>query len=94
MSATGGALSEVQQRLQTLRPLLQTQTPPHYLRLFDEFIREHEFGLALHSLCDSLLDPNSPTPDESTLAQIKELHQLMKIQDNCLKKLQQRTGVD
>ena len=44
-------------RLASLRPLLADSSGAQkYLRLFDEFIREYEFGLALATLCDFLFE--------------------------------------
>ena len=45
------------ERLASLRPLLaDSRDAQKYLRLFDEFIRECEFGLALATLCDFLFE--------------------------------------
>lgn len=34
-----------------------------YLKFFDDFLEEGEFGLALHALCDYLLEPDVPAVD-------------------------------
>ena len=52
--------------------------------LFDEFIREDEFGLALHVVCDYLLTPDSARVDHGTTSRIERLHFAMGIDDGCL----------
>jgi hypothetical protein len=55
-----------------------------YLQLIDEFIREDEFGLALESICDFLLEPQIPPPGNTTIARVESLHRLMAVEDACL----------
>ena len=47
---------DLDQRLKALRNLL---SDTQYLKLFDEFLAKYEFGLAVHALCNFLLEPNS-----------------------------------
>jgi hypothetical protein len=48
-------------QLQSLRPILLTEHGHSFLDLFDEFMREQEFELALHVVCDYILEPDSLT---------------------------------
>jgi hypothetical protein len=82
------AMKELQERLQVLRPLLLGERGRSFLDLFDEFMQHHEFGLALHAICDFILDPDSPRVSKSILDQIQRLHALMKIDDHCLEELE------
>jgi hypothetical protein len=61
-----------------------------YCELFDEFVRECEFGLALHAVCDYLLEPLTPAVGEATTERIQALHESMKILDDCVAKLRQK----
>ena len=81
---------ELQAQLQSLRPVLLTERGHSYLEIFDEFVQQHELGLALHAVCDFILDPDSPQVDESTVDQIQRLHAAMKIDDRCVEELRSR----
>ena len=61
-----------------------------YLTLFDEFVRECEIGLALHNICDYLLDPGRPAGSPGTIERIRKLHEVMEIHDDCLERLNAR----
>jgi hypothetical protein len=63
---------------------------PKYLALFDEFLNEHEFGLALENLCDFLLEPGTSVVADSVLEQIRRLHDLMGVADSCVDDLRQK----
>jgi hypothetical protein len=41
-----------------------------FLKLFDEFVREYEFGLALEIVCDRLLDPAVTAPTAEVVSRI------------------------
>ena len=56
--------------------------------MFDEFVEQHEFELALHVVCDLILDSVSPQPSKSILDQIRDLHTAVRIDDSCVQKLQ------
>jgi hypothetical protein len=73
-----------------LRPILEGPEQQGYLLLFDEFLDEHEFGLALHCVCDYLLEPQAPAPHPATVERIALLHSVMQIEDECLKSLHQK----
>jgi hypothetical protein len=79
---------ELGTKLQLLRPLLQTERGQSFLDLFDEFVRECEFGLALQVVCDYSLQPDSPKVSKSVVDQIRRLHAAMKIDDRCVEQLQ------
>jgi hypothetical protein len=69
-------------QLQTLRDSVPAlKDDPQYLEVFDEFLREYEFGLALETLCDFLLEPRVPLVSEALLEQIENLHQQMHVED-------------
>jgi hypothetical protein len=78
-------------RLRRLRPLLTEPKGPSYIDLFDELVRECEFGLALETLCDYLRleSPCRPVlPDD--IQQIEALHMLMQVDDDCVPALRQK----
>jgi hypothetical protein len=83
-----GAMKELQAQLQALRPVLLTEHGHSFLDLFDEFMQQREFGLALHAVCDFILDPDSPRVSKSILDQIQRLHAAMRIDDRCVEELQ------
>jgi hypothetical protein len=71
---------------------LRSIFPPYpkgetYGALFHEFLENREFGLALHVLCDFLLEPDAPPPSETEFHEIATLHALMEVQDDSLLRL-------
>jgi hypothetical protein len=78
---------QVKARLLSLRPMLLTEDGKSSLDLFDQFMEHHEFGLALHVVCDFVLGHKSPQVDRSTVDQIERLHTSMEINDRCVKDL-------
>jgi len=70
--------------------LPELQQDEKYLQLIDEFIREEEFGLALESICDFLLEPAVSPPGSETIAHVETLHELMSVEDACLDKLRRK----
>lgn len=58
--------------------------------LFDDFLANREFGLALNVLCDFLLEPDVPPLSESEFNEIALLHTLMEVQDDCLVRLRDK----
>jgi hypothetical protein len=58
-----------------------------YLSLFEEFLREHEFGLALETLCDFLLESPATSINSSLLDHIAKLHAAMDVRDECVARL-------
>ena len=80
---------EVVQKLASLRPVLSTGGDD-LNQLFDEFVREHEWGLALHLVCDYLLEPKSQAAPTAVIRQIETLHEAMGIVDACVADLRGR----
>ena len=70
-------------KLASLKPLLSTGGH-HLSQLFDDFVREHEWGLALHLVCDYLLQPTAQAAPEAVIQQIESLHEAMGIKDACV----------
>ena len=77
-------------QLQSLRPILLTEHGHSFLDLFDEFMREQEFELTLHVVCDYILEPSFLTVSNATVEQIRRLHTEMEIVDDCVEDLQNR----
>lgn len=63
-----------------------------YLYWFDEFLSEYEFGLALGMLCDFLLEPKTPPVNGEILERIKKLHAMMKLENDDIDRLKQKTN--
>jgi hypothetical protein len=82
---------ELQDRLRNLRSVLETERSGAFLDLFDEFLEQHEFELALHTLCDFVLESDSPSVPTALLDQIQFLHTTMKINDGCMQQLRNKT---
>jgi hypothetical protein len=78
-------LKEVATRLNELRYVFSKDDD--WPKLFDEFIREYEFELALHVICDYLLELEIQIPDDAILEKIESLHRTMQIEDDCLRNL-------
>jgi hypothetical protein len=72
--------------------LPEFQRDRKYVELFDEFVREYEFGLALETICDFLLEPNVPPVGKAVLSQVAQLHALMGVSDDCLERLEQKVN--
>lgn len=76
--------------LQALRPAFGGSSLGTKAReYFDEYLSSNEFGLALETLCDFLLDSDLNT-SESLLAEIQRLHTKMGVDDNCVRRLRER----
>jgi hypothetical protein len=80
-------LTRTQMDLKALSEVLCEDSAAPYKALFDEFMRVHEFGLALHSICDYLSSEGSESINPSRISLIEKLHASMQIQDNCLSEL-------
>jgi len=81
-------MEKLQAQLESLRPILLAAPDHSFLDLFDEFIGQREFGLALHVVCDYLRQPGFPKVSKSILDQIHRLHAVMEIDDQCVEELQ------
>ena len=75
---------ELKGQLEDLKNVLPKGLDRRGSDLFDEFIREHEFGLALHVICDHLLGSTTQMPTPTLIQKIQALHVAMKIEDNCV----------
>jgi hypothetical protein len=83
---------ELKDQLEVLKDLLPKGVDPKCSKLFDEFMREHEFGLALHVICDYLLEPTTQSATAAIIQQIQILHAAMKIEDDCVADLQKKAA--
>jgi hypothetical protein len=64
--------------LQTLRTLIPpSEAGIMAAKYFDEFMSENELGLALHVVCDFLVEPNQPPASPELQAQLQRLHSQM-----------------
>ena len=69
-------------RLEALRPIFPSGGRGETCcALFDEFLENREFGLALDVLCDFLLDPETRPATETELKEIAALRVLMDVDD-------------
>lgn len=76
-----------------LRPILSVgRSASGYLALFDEFIREFELGLALHCVCDYLLEDDAGAADRQIVDRVSALHQVMCLDDDCVFRLREKMG--
>jgi uncharacterized protein with HEPN domain len=85
--------AEVTLRLNVLRNALSSAIPeaePKFV-LFDEFLSVHEFGLALLTLCDLLLEPEAPALSPELLSELYDLYSLMGIEDDCIERLRHKS---
>jgi len=81
---------KLQAQLKNLRSVLVTERGEAFRDLFDEFLEHHEFELALHTLCDFVLESDSPPVTTTILEQIQHLHASMKINDSCVERLRKK----
>jgi hypothetical protein len=78
-------------RLESLRGLFSPGIKAEvYSSLFDDFLSNREFGLALEALCDFLLEPGVPPCSEAELNEIASLHVLMEVEDQCFLRLRDK----
>ena len=81
---------EMKEKLARLRAVLSTGKGFNFLEIFDEFVREHEWELALHVVCDYLLEPTTQAVPAAVIQQIQILHEAMRIEDTCVADLRGR----
>lgn len=62
------------------------------LRYFEESLDANELEIALHALCDFLLEPNTPSVSGDVLEQIEGLHSLLQLRDDCIERLRQKAS--
>jgi hypothetical protein len=83
--------AELRTRLEALRPIFPSGGRGETCSaLFDDFLENREFGLALDVLCDFLLEPNVPPLTETEFNEITTLHTLMEVQDDYLLRLRDK----
>jgi hypothetical protein len=78
---------DVNERLTGLKDLI---SDADRLRYFEESLAANELEVALHALCDFLLEPRTPPVSRVPLREIETLHALMEIQDDCTKRLAEK----
>jgi hypothetical protein len=87
---------DLSNRLDSLRRLFsRDEGSKQRVEFFDEFLSANEFELALHTLCDFLLESENAQCDQAALDQIEVLHQKMRINDDCvdsLRRLRSQAG--
>ncbi len=84
-------MEELESRLHALRPILLAERGGAFRDLFDEFMQHREFELALHAVCDFILEYDPPQVSKSILDQIQRCHTMMKIDDRCVEEMRRHT---
>jgi|SRR5208282_821629 len=79
-------------KLLPLRAVLPTGGDVKWSEIFDEFVEQHEWELALHAVCDCLLEPKSHAAPAAVIRQIETLHEAMGIVDACVADLRRKVG--
>jgi hypothetical protein len=92
MQNQGGMPMDMRRILASLRDIVPIEWNPNAIPLFDESIREHEWEVALHVVCDYLLEPATPPAPPEVIQQIQTLHRIMGIEDTCLADLRRKAG--
>ena len=64
-----------------------------YRQHFDEVLNANEFEVALHALCDFLLEPTTPNVGLDEVNKIDTLHENMGLDDDCAAALRAKSGV-
>lgn len=83
--------AELRKRLEALRYIFPSGARGEtYSCLYDDFIENREFGLAVDVLCDFLLESESPPPSENEFHAIAELHALMELGNSTLLRLRDK----
>ena len=84
---------EVANRLEELRNVFSAGPEgSKYLRFFEEYLDVNELELALHAVCDFLLEPTTPAVEDAALEKIEMLHTLMRLDDNCTARLKDKSS--
>lgn len=81
--------TDLTSRIAQLRPLID-DAGNQTLYFFDDFLREHEFDLALHLICDFLIESPTVCISRSVLSEIRDLHKRMKLEDQCVLELEKK----
>jgi len=88
----GGTPTDMRQIFANLRNVVSTEWNSDAPAVFDELIREHEWELALHVVCDYLLEPATPPAAPELIEKIQSLHKVMGIEDSCVTDLRRKAG--
>ena len=83
---------EIAVRLETLRNVFSSgKQGAKYEAFFDEYLQANDLELALHAVCDFLLDSTTRQPTDLALRTIESLHNLMELRDDCVAKLKEKS---
>jgi glycolate oxidase FAD binding subunit len=78
-------------RLESLRELFGAGSNyARYRAPFDEYLEQREFGLALESLCEFLMEPDVRPVSDPEMGEIASLHAVMGVADQCVSKLKKK----
>jgi glycolate oxidase FAD binding subunit len=78
----------VRTRLESLRKIFSIESgAERYSALFEEFLMQCEFGLALETICEFLLEPDVRPATDAELKEIASLHAAMEVDDLCVSNL-------
>ena len=75
---------ELKRKFVRLKAILPTGRDGNSSKIVDEFVREHEWELALHVVCDYLLEPTTQVVPAAAVQEIQSLHEALGIEDNCV----------
>jgi len=80
-------------KLESLRHLLLfNKVPESRLAYFDELLWANELEVALHTLCNFLLEHESATVETHDISAIESLHRQMQLVDECVSQLRYKFG--
>ena len=79
--------NEIQDMLNSLSEVFTADHALLQKTQFDEFVRKHEFDLALHLVCDYLIS-EAALITVSRMVTIDDLHAEIQIRDNCISGLE------
>lgn len=74
---------QIFQRLAILRSEMALSSEPSWLDVFDEFVEQREFELALHVACDYFSEQSASSPTTAAVSAVVKLHEIMQIKDSC-----------
>jgi hypothetical protein len=78
-------------KLESLRHLLPSdKNPDSRLAYFDELLWANELEVALHTICNFLLEHESATVETRDIATIENLHRQMELDDDCVNQLRDK----
>ena len=75
------------ERLERLKGLVSDADRRRY---FEESLAANELEVALHALCNFLLEPGAPPVSGTALHEIESLHAEMRIVDDCARRLAEK----